>query len=198
MCWQIIGQVAGQGASAYDNIRAAREQRRAVEGQLANDRAAGQEGGRMVEAEAGRLARSDGSAERSALTTGFMDALRGSQAPRTAPALGAVSHRFMSDLKNAQAATGAENRSRINDAAVVQGAGLQRQHEGQDFNRTASDLGLLADRMRGQDAIWQLRASLASPNPGLQAAGSLLSSWGQARASRASPQTNVYGEIDGK
>lgn len=186
-----VAAVAGTAAQQYGDMQTRRdqsreEQRRADQARQLNDRA-----GARVSQEVDKLKTSTadaGKSDENTLQNEFMDALRRSQLANGGSGLdntpGATSSRYNADAATARTANIAGNRTAATNLASLDAPFVQRLREATGGQRLGTDLSRIQNEGQGQDFLSQLRMSLISPNAGLDAAGSFLNGYGQARSQR--------------
>lgn len=195
--------LAGTGAQMYGDQQTRRDQARELERRSEQANQLNTRAGSRVSQEVQSLKDSTadaGKADETKLQGDFMAALRRSQLQSGGSGLdstpGAVSDQYSSDAATAHTANVAGNRAAVTNAARLDAPFMQRVREGAGASRTASDLSRLENEGRGQDFLAQLRASLITPNAGLNAAGDLAKGWGAARSQRMLPVKPVKSAAD--
>lgn len=193
MCAQILPlllSAAGSGAQLINSNEAQHQQDRIASETLRRNAGANRRGGERVSQEIKAVAESSPDAERAAADADFTAALKKAQLQSGGDALGGpggASTRFEDDLGLARTAAEGEGKALAGRIAAIDAPQYQRTRENIGFANAGTDLSLLADQNRGQDFLDQLRLSRATPNAGVDAAGSLLTGLGAGMANRALP-----------
>lgn len=180
-------QYAGDQQMRNDQTREA--QRRTEESRQLNARA-GERVSKQVD-ELKASTKDAGHSDEMALQSDFMNALRRSQLADGGAGLddtpGAVSDQYSTDARTARTANAAGNRTAATNLARIDAPFMQRVREATTGTRLRTDLSRIANEGQGQDFLAQLRASLISPNAGLEAAGSALNGYAAGRSKRMLP-----------
>lgn len=193
-----VAAIAGTAANQYGDMQMRNDQqrevrRRADEARELNARA-GERVGKQVE-ELKASTKDAGRSDEIALQSDFMDALRRSQLEGGGAGLddtpGAVSDQYSADARTARTANAAGNRSAAANLARIDAPFMQRVRESTTGTRLRTDLSRIANEGQGQDFLAKLRASLISPNAGLEAAGSVLNGFAQGRSKRMLPASKT-------
>jgi hypothetical protein len=183
MCWQAIPAILG----AVDSKRVADARDTALAQGLARQGVFQREATARVGKNVAQLTPANPNADRQAAQADFMAALQKAQLTSGGSGLspvGGASRRFAEDVGQARTAAGTEAAGVVGDTAAIDAPAIQRAREDQAAAATASDLGLITNRARGQDFLTQLRVSMMQPNPALAAFGAAAGAYGTAKAGR--------------
>ncbi len=194
MCVQALPLLLSAGGTALQQYGASQDRRdqlqRTIEDQRRNE-ALNAEAGQRVSQEVKNVAAANPDAERQAAQNDFMDALRKAKVSNGGADFGGVpgaSDRFAADTASAQDAATAQGRALSGNLAAIDAPQYARIKENRGLTDTATDLGLIDQRGRGQDFLSQLRAARAPNNSGLESIGGGIAAFGNAYGQRA-PKT---------
>lgn len=174
----------GAGTQAYAQDRTAKKATRAT---LDNIRTSNQKQRRADEAVAAEVAAmgaSNPEAERAAATDAYLQQLRTHQASArgSSGATGGASDRFGADVADAERELELRGRQQADMLGRIAAPTRQRQNEAVNFNRLATDLGMIQREAQGDAFLNQLRMSQIRANPWVMAAGQALQGAGTAYA----------------
>lgn len=181
----LILSLASSAAQQGNQLAAEHDQQRAAEDAARRNDIVRAAANRRVNDEIQKVTKSNPDDARVETQAKFMDALRRAKVKGGAADLGGGGSTFTTDLGAAGAKQDAESANTASTLAAIDAPTLQRQREGESFNRAATDLQLLDSQSRGDDFLAQLRQSLIRPNPGIDSAANFGSAFANAYAQRS-------------
>lgn len=190
----LLTTAIGMGVTQYNTNQTEKRTKNALNQQLADQDARQKEAQALVDATLNRTSDSDPDAARTTAMDGYLDQLRKTQGLATAGLgqIGAVSDRYTAAAEAANQGIFDTGLRRADQFARIDAPLTQRMNEGIDFGRLSSDLGRVGAKSDTDRFLGTLRMQLASRrNPGLDAAGSLLTSYGSSGGGMGGASTSA-------
>lgn len=168
----VISAVAG-GASAYNTRQTAKEADQVAAQGIRQQAKNQEEADSRVTSEVNALEQSSPEASRAQATDAFLGQLRRTRGQAVAGGPAGASSRYAADLETAEGDVSTFGTKVADTLARINAPGLQREAEGQGFNRLSSDLGTIG-RNAGADAFLNdLRLRGVKRNPWIDAGASI-------------------------
>jgi hypothetical protein len=175
----VVMAAVGTAASVYNTRLTAKKQDNALAAQVRADSQKAKEADDRTRQLIDQTAASDPQAERakalqqytSALASGGQSSVAGLVGPK-----GATSSRYAADAADAALGVSQYGQDQAGLFSTIDAAKRQRDQEGFNRARTATDLDAIARRARAQDFILGLKARGITRNPWIDAGASLLTS----------------------